>query len=77
MGNEISEILRYSRGWGKIGIDTCICRVEKIIGIRKLHRFSIKITNEIHQRSEKIPEGSNFFRSNSQRITYYVSRYRE
>lgn len=60
MGNEISEILRYSRGWGKIGIHTCICRVEKIMGIRKFHRFSVKITDEIHQNPEKIPEGSNF-----------------
>jgi len=60
MENEISEILRYSRGWEKIGIGTCICRVEKMMGIRKLHRFSLKISDEIHQNPEKILKGSNF-----------------
>lgn len=60
MGHQISEILRYSREWRRIGIETCLCNVEKVWGIRKLHRFSIKITEELEKNPQKIPEGTNF-----------------
>lgn len=60
MNQQISEILRYSREWRRIGIETCLCNVEKIWGIRKLHKFSIKITDELDKNPQKIPEGTNF-----------------
>ena len=60
MEDQISEILRYSKEWRRIGIETCICNVEKIMGIRKLHRFSIKITDELEKNPQRIPTGINF-----------------
>lgn len=45
--NNIQNIIRYSKAWEGIGIETAACNVEKIFGIKKLYRKSVRITEEI------------------------------
>ena len=45
--DRISNIIRYSKAWECIGIETVACNVEKIFGIKKLYRRSDKITEQI------------------------------
>ena len=45
--NRISDIIRYSKAWECIGIETVACNIEKIFGIKKLYRKSDKITEQI------------------------------
>ena len=61
MGNEnISEIIRHCVKWHTLGIETKICKVEKVMGIRKFHKNSIKFSQEIGADLEKIPHDYNF-----------------
>ena len=45
--NNIQNIIRYSKAWEGIGIETVVCNVEKLFGIKKLYRKSVRITEEI------------------------------
>lgn len=45
--SNLSEIIRYSKEWRRIGIETSAFNVEKILGIKKLYRKSVRITDEI------------------------------
>jgi hypothetical protein len=41
MRDNISEILRHCIKWYGLGIETKICKIEKELGIRKLHKNSV------------------------------------
>lgn len=41
MRDNISEILRHCIKWYGLGIETKICKIEKELGIRKLHKDSV------------------------------------
>jgi len=51
-----TDILKYCNKWNQLGIKTFICKVDKIFGIKKLHKNSIEFNNDIDQ----LPEGYNF-----------------
>lgn len=54
--NISSEILKYCNKWNQLGIKTFICKVDKIFGIKKLHKNSIEFNHEIKQ----LPDEYNF-----------------
>lgn len=60
MSDNISDILRHCVKWYSLGAETRICKVEKVMGIRKFHKNSIKFSPKIGANPGKIPEGYNF-----------------
>jgi len=54
------DFIRYSKGWKRIGIDTCVCKVESVLGIKKLYKSTKKITDEIRESSKNLSTDFNF-----------------
>ena len=53
-------ILEYSRKWKSLGIDSISIKMEMECGSKKLHRQSMRITDEMRDNPELLPEGFNF-----------------
>ena len=60
MSENRSQILKHCIKWHFLGVETRICKVEKVMGIRKFHKDSIKFSMKIGINPEIIPEGYNF-----------------
>jgi hypothetical protein len=57
MITNIPEILRHCDKWNSLGVETYVCKVDHIFGIRKLYRDSIRFSPGI---TENDVEGYNF-----------------
>jgi hypothetical protein len=53
MLTNIPEILRHCAKWNSIGVETYICKVDHIFGIRKLYRDSIRFSPDITENDVK------------------------
>lgn len=54
------KILSQASKWREIGVFTIACKVDLEWGIRKLHKNSIKITDDILQNHDLLPDSYNF-----------------
>ena len=54
------DILEYCLKWHSLGVETYLCKIDGIYGIKKLHKNPIKFDPLIHETKKQIPRDYNF-----------------